>query len=105
MGLKRFNLSEFEFSQGYLFFYDKLEKANCKSEYISLFRLIGIIDFLENILKTSEEPLDSRVVSFLLSEPINDGGQYDMVVNLLNKYGLVPKHVYPDAYNAKDRYL
>ncbi|QSL64383.1 hypothetical protein MERGE_001684 [Pneumocystis wakefieldiae] len=100
--MKKFNLSEFEFSQGYLFFYDKLEKANCKSEYISLFRLIGIIDFLENILKTSEEPLDSRVVSFLLSEPINDGGQYDMVVNLLNKYGLVPKHVYPDAYNAKD---
>ncbi|KTW32920.1 hypothetical protein PNEG_04273 [Pneumocystis murina B123] len=85
--MKKYNLSEFEFSQAYLFFYDKLEKANY---------------FLENILKTSEEALDSRIVSFLLSEPINDGGQYDMVVNLLNKYGLVPKHVYPDAYNAKD---
>lgn len=88
--MKKFNLSEFEFSQNYLFFYDKLEKSNY---------------FLENIIKTSENDIDSRIVSFLLSEPIGDGGQFDMVINLVNKYGLVPKCIYPDSYNAKDSAL
>ncbi|KAG5439802.1 hypothetical protein PCANB_000084 [Pneumocystis canis] len=85
--MKKYNLSEFEFSQNYLFFYDKLEKANF---------------FLENILKTSKDSIDSRIVSFLMSEPICDGGQFDMIINLVDKYGLIPKHIYPDAYNAKD---
>ncbi|CCJ29063.1 unnamed protein product [Pneumocystis jirovecii] len=85
--MKKYNLSEFEFSQSYLFFYDKLEKANF---------------FLENILKTADEAIDSRIVSFLMAEPIGDGGQFDMIINLLEKYGLVPQHIYPDSYNAKD---
>ncbi|KAG5518981.1 hypothetical protein PMAC_002512 [Pneumocystis sp. 'macacae'] len=85
--MKKYNLSEFEFSQSYLFFYDKFEKANF---------------FLENVLKTANESIDSRIVSFLMAEPIGDGGQFDMIINLLEKYGLVPGHIYPDSYNAKD---
>ena len=52
--------------------------------------------FLENIEDTSSEDLDSRLISYLFSNPVNDGGQWDMIVNLVNKYGVVPNEVFPD---------
>jgi bleomycin hydrolase len=73
---RKLQLEEFEFSQSYLFFYDKLEKSNY---------------YLENIIKTKDEPLDSRLVSFLTDNALNDGGQWDMFVNLVKKYGVVPQ--------------
>ncbi len=79
---RKLKIEEFEFSQSYLFFYDKLEKANY---------------FLENILATTDESHDSRIISYLVSSPLSDGGQWDMLVNIINKYGLVPKSVYPDS--------
>lgn len=72
--MKKHNLKEFELSQAYLFFWDKLEKANW---------------FLEQIIDTAQEDLDTRLVQELLAAPVNDGGQWDMVVNLVAKYGLV----------------
>ena len=72
--MKKYNLKEFELSQAYLFFWDKLEKANY---------------FLESILDTSSEELDGRLVQQLLSSPVGDGGQWDMAANLVAKYGLV----------------
>lgn len=84
--MKRHNLDSFELSQAYLFFYDKLEKANF---------------FLEQILDTVSEPLEERLVQRLLEAPVNDGGQWDMVYNLVAKYGLVPQDLYPDSFNAK----
>ena len=45
---------------------------------------------------TSSEDLDSRLISYLFSNPVNDGGQWDMIVNLVNKYGVVPNEVFPD---------
>ncbi|MCB1136865.1 MAG: C1 family peptidase, partial [Chlamydiia bacterium] len=81
--IEKFNLSGFEFSQSHLHFYDKLEKANY---------------FLNAIIETAHEDLDSRVVQHLLSKPTEDGGQWDMIVNLVNKYGLMPKSVWPESY-------
>ena len=75
---RKYKLKNFEFSQNYFMFYDKLEKANY---------------FLENIIETAEEPTDSRLIMHLLSSPVQDGGQWDMFVNLLKKYGTVPKKV------------
>lgn len=72
--MKRHNLEKFELSQAYLFFWDKLEKANY---------------FLESVLDTLKEPLDGRLVSTLMSSPVGDGGQWDMAANLVQKYGLV----------------
>lgn len=72
--MKKHNLKEFELSQAYLFFWDKLEKANW---------------FLEQVVDTISESLDSRIVQELLSSPVGDGGQWDMVANLVEKYGLV----------------
>ncbi|ETN41152.1 uncharacterized protein HMPREF1541_03087 [Cyphellophora europaea CBS 101466] len=83
--MKKHNLKEFELSQAYLFFWDKLEKANW---------------FLEQVLDTCDEDLDSRLVQELLGAPVNDGGQWDMAANLVSKYGLVPQTLYPDSYNA-----
>jgi bleomycin hydrolase len=85
--MKRHALDKFELSQAYLFFYDKLEKANF---------------FLEQILDTANEPLDTRLVQTLLGSPVSDGGQWDMVYNLVNKYGLVPQVLYPDSFNAQN---
>lgn len=72
--MKKYNLKDFELSQSYLFFWDKLEKANY---------------FLEQILDTVHEDLDGRLVQELLKAPVSDGGQWDMAANLVAKYGLV----------------
>ncbi|CAI6326927.1 unnamed protein product [Periconia digitata] len=83
--MAKYRLSEFQLSQSYLFYWDKIEKANY---------------FLENILDTASEPLDGRIVQELLTSPVSDGGQWDMVANLVEKYGLVPQTLYPDSFNA-----
>jgi bleomycin hydrolase len=84
--MKKYHLEDFEFSQAYLFFWDKLEKSNF---------------FLENILATRSLPQDSREVHFLLACPQSDGGQWHMFVNLVEKYGLIPKSNMPDTFPAK----
>ncbi|KAH9895443.1 peptidase C1-like family protein [Xylariomycetidae sp. FL2044] len=83
--MRKYDLDSFEISQAYLFFWDKLEKANY---------------FLENVIDTVDESLDSRLVQRILADPVSDGGQWDMVYNLVEKYGLVPQSLYPDSWNA-----
>ncbi|ETS78467.1 hypothetical protein PFICI_10529 [Pestalotiopsis fici W106-1] len=83
--MRKYNLDSFELSQAYLFFWDKLEKANY---------------FLENVIDLADEDLDSRLVQRVLADPVSDGGQWDMVYNLVDKYGLVPQTLYPDSWNA-----
>ncbi|MCI5871621.1 MAG: aminopeptidase, partial [Streptococcus sp.] len=53
--------------------------------------------FLEQIIATADQELSSRKVKFLLDVPQQDGGQWDMVVALFEKYGVVPKSVYPES--------
>ena len=57
--MKKLNLENFELSQNYPLFWDKLEKSNY---------------FLESILDTLDEPLNGRLGSFLLAAPLGDGG-------------------------------
>ncbi|KAF2130220.1 bleomycin hydrolase [Dothidotthia symphoricarpi CBS 119687] len=85
--MKKYKLSQFQLSQAYLFYWDKIEKANY---------------FLESILDTTSEDIDSRLIQALLASPVGDGGQWDMVANLVNKYGLVPQALYPDSFNASN---
>ena len=83
---KKFNLKDdFELSQNYTFFWDKLEKSNY---------------FYQNILKTSDLPIDDRKVQFLVTTPQQDGGQWDMLCAIVEKYGIVPKYVMPETYNS-----
>ena len=80
---KKFELPEWEFSQTFLFFWDKIERANY---------------FIESYIKTRDQPVDDRLVQWLLDDPFSDGGQWDMLVNLVTKYGLVPKAYYPESH-------
>ena len=82
---QKMNIKKFELSQTYLMFWDKLEKANF---------------FLENIIETIDEPLDGRLMMWLLSYPIADGGQWDMFVSLVKKYGVVPKTFMPETFSS-----
>lgn len=75
-------IKNFEFSQSYVFFWDKFERANW---------------FLTDIIATSGEPVDGRLVQFLLGDVLGDGGQWDMAVSVYMKYGLVPKEVMPES--------
>ena len=82
-----FQLEDFELSQAHTFFWDKYEKSNW---------------FLEQVLATADQELTSRKVKFLLDTPQQDGGQWDMVVALFEKYGVVPKSVYPESISSSD---
>lgn len=84
---KNLNLKKFELSQSYLMFWDKLEKANY---------------FLENVIKTMDEPTDSRLFMHLISDPIQDAGQWDMFVNLVKKYGVIPKEFMPETDSSSE---
>ena len=83
--VENLDLSNFEFSQNYFMFWDKLEKANY---------------FLENIIQTKDHAYDSRLIMHLVKAPVQDGGQWDMFVNLINKYGAVPKDVMPETNHS-----
>ena len=82
---RKHNLKNFQFSQSFFMFWDKLEKSNY---------------FLESILKTTDLHWSSRLVMHLLDNPIQDGGQWDMWVNLINKYGVVPQSEMPESYSS-----
>ena len=84
MGLK-----EFEFSQNYAMYYDKLERVNY---------------FLKDVAALVEagEPADSRLVQHLLADVMGDGGQWTMAMNVYKKYGAVPKDLFPETESSKD---
>ena len=82
---RKHDIRNFEFSQTYFMFWDKLEKSNY---------------FFNSIIKTANKPWDSRLMMHLLDSPIQDGGQWDMWVNLINKYGVVPKSEMPETFQS-----
>lgn len=83
--LKKFNLTNFEYSENYTMFWDKLEKANL---------------FLEYIIETTDKDIEDRELQAILQDPIPDGGWWNYWVNLLEKYGCVPKEIMPETYNS-----
>lgn len=81
---KDFKIKGFELSEGYMLFWDKLEKSNF---------------FFQNVINTADLPVGDRKVDFLMTTPQQDGGQWDMVMALVQKYGVVPKSVMPDTFS------
>ncbi|MCF4005685.1 C1 family peptidase [Corynebacterium uropygiale] len=78
-------IKDFEFSQAYVHFWDKLEKANY---------------FLVAMSELAERDLDDRTVQHLLANPVEDGGQWGMFVALVEKYGVVPKYAMPETWSS-----
>jgi bleomycin hydrolase len=77
-----FGVKEFEFSQNHLMFWDKIERANY---------------FFEAIAESADRDVDDRTVAFLLDQPLSDGGQWNMFINLVRKHGLLPKALMPET--------
>ena len=78
------NLDMFELSGNYLAFWDKFEKMNF---------------FLETAIDCADAEVADRVLDWLMMG-INDGGQWDMMVSVIKKYGIVPAYIMPDTYQS-----
>ena len=63
--------------------------------HISIFNLILVLTAKRG------EDVTSRTVSYILNDPINDGGQWHMAVNLITKYGLMPKKCFPETFSCE----
>lgn len=88
--IEKFNLNEtFELSEAYLFFFDKVER--------SLF-------YLEKMIEVRDRPIHDTVVNGMITyfAPTTDGGTWSFFVNLITKYGIVPKSCYGEGYNSRD---
>lgn len=85
------HLDQFELSQNYLSFYDKLEKAN---------------NFLEMVIENAQEPIKGQLMQYVL-RGMTDGGYWSEAVDLIEKYGVVPKQVQPETYQSEhtDRFV
>lgn len=83
---KKCGLPKFELSQNYISLFDKIEKSNYA---------------LETILEIGNRDHDDRELHFILSNPVSDGGQWDMFVNLVKKYGVVPQDQFPETYQSE----
>ncbi len=82
---KRFKIKDFELSQNYIAFYDKLEKANW---------------FMECTLQELDQPITSENMRFLLEWAVGDGGQWNMLQSIVMKYGICPKSAMPETYQS-----
>ena len=85
--MKKMGLKDFEFSQNYVMFWDKIERANY---------------FLEAVIETAGRDIDDRTVAFLLQSVADDGGQWNMFVAIVRKHGLVPKAFMPETQSSSD---
>ncbi len=85
--MKKMGMKDFEFSQNFAMFWDKIERANY---------------FLEGVIETAGRDIDDRTVAHLLEAAAEDGGQWNMFVAIVNKHGLVPKAFMPETHSSSD---
>src|ERR1700744_726644 len=85
--MRKTGLKDFEFSQNYVMFWDKLERANY---------------FLETIIQTADRDLDDRTVAYLLKSAAGDGGQGKKFPALVAQHGLVPKGYMPETQSSSN---
>src|ERR1700733_14739879 len=86
-GMRKTGLKDFEFSQNYAMFWDKMERANY---------------FLEAIIETVDRDPADRTVAFLLEAVASGGGQWNMFAALVAKHGLVPKGYMPETQSSSN---
>lgn len=83
---KKCNMDRIELSGAYLAFWDKFEKLNF---------------FLEAGIDTADAKPGDRTLDWITAG-IGDGGQWDMMVSVVDKYGIVPFEVMPDNAQSTD---
>ncbi len=87
---KKYDVKEFEFSQNYTAFWDKFEKINY---------------FIESIDDFLDVDLDNRTLQHILKAGIQDGGQWDMFVSLIEKYGVLPQEAMVETTSSSNTKL
>ncbi|MEJ2420872.1 MAG: C1 family peptidase [Acidobacteriota bacterium] len=83
--MNKYNMKDFTLSQAYEQFYQKLEEANRS---------------LELAIALRNEPLHSRRMDTFLKYLISDGGDWNYVQALIQKYGAVPRSIMPNDLAA-----
>ena len=83
--IKALDLENFEFSETYLFFWDKLERSNY---------------FLQWFIDNPQYGSSSREAEYMLTDYLDDGGYWNMFVNLISKYGVIPKTAMPETFQS-----
>ena len=84
--MEKYNLDDFAFSQIYLTFFDKLEKANF---------------FLNKIVETRNLDISSREIEYYLNNAAADGGEWSYFVNLVKKYGVIPQYLMKETVSSE----
>lgn len=85
--IAKFRLSpDFQLSQAYMMYCDKLEKCNTA---------------LETIYHLARKGKDCHSIEYptIIPTLLSDGGTWQHFVNVVLKYGLVPREAYPDTFN------
>ncbi len=83
--IEKYNLESFELSQNYIAFWDKMEKANT---------------FLERMIEFRDRDPFEREMVMVLRVPLPDGGYWENSVDLIKKYGVVPKEIMPETNSS-----
>ncbi|QQY15213.1 C1 family peptidase [Cutibacterium avidum] len=78
-------VDDLEFSQNYIAFFDKLEKAN---------------HTLARAIATASRDADEDEVRAIMDYPAEDGGWWMQFTDLVAKYGVVPSWTMPDTESA-----
>ncbi len=81
------DLSSFEFSTNYLYFWDLLEKSNL---------------FLEAVMLNHKKDMSDKTLEWLFKNPVGDGGVWNSFANVVEKYGVVPKSVMPETHHSEN---
>ncbi|MDO5733346.1 MAG: C1 family peptidase [Eubacteriales bacterium] len=88
--MEKLNVESIELSQTYLYFFDKMEKANI---------------YLENMIAMIDKPLTDRRVQTLIDSGSEDGGLWQFFTVLCLKYGIVPQECMPETFHSKKSYM
>jgi bleomycin hydrolase len=86
------DLENFEFSETYLFFWDKFERSN------------SYLHWIDNIVsKDTIMDNNGHLFRYLIQEDswMSDGGYFSYFANLVDKYGLVPKSAMPETFQSE----
>lgn len=84
--IRKLNLDEFEFSAAYLLFWDKFEKSNL---------------YLENVIELRKVDRLDREWQLVNEWMVGDGGWWNYVASLVEKYGVVPASVMPESHSSE----
>lgn len=85
--ISEFKLESFEFSTSYLQFWDKMEKSNL---------------YLENIIELRDADRLDREWLLINEWMVGDGGWWNYVTGLIEKYGVVPASVMPETHSSEN---